>query len=143
MNRPILLMALLLATAGCERQSGTIERIIMDFPHGESRLMVERNGTTYLYYGSRPQFEVVSPGTFPIDTLFDSLKTRIHENRPREDWPDPQSTAGMVTVVYESGEERDYLIFDEFEFARQLFGRARLNIVGAVPPDSLRNPPAH
>ena len=83
-----------------------------------------------MFYGALPEHQKVKNGTFDIDELYEQLKTRLHDNAPREEWSKPQSKAGMVTINVAGKAEKDYLIFDEEEFAEHLFNKARKNIVG-------------
>jgi hypothetical protein len=126
-------LAMLFIITGCNKNDNSIERIIMDYPHGESRLLVERDGETLLFYGAGSSIKKVKDGTINIDELYKQLQERLHENIPRENWPDPASTAGMVTIQYKDNTEQDYLIFDEEEFAEGLFSKVRENVVGSAP----------
>ena len=136
MKKTICYFVLLLLSflqAGCNKDNSSIESIIMDYPHGETRLHVRRNGAALLFYGARPEHHKVKNGTFDIDELYEQLKTRLHDNIPREEWPNPRSKAGMVTIDVASKAEKVYLIFDEEEFTEHIFYKARQNIVGQVP----------
>ena len=57
----IALMILLVTwIVGCEEERSSIESISIDFPHGETRLLVERNGEAFLYYGALPSYKIAS-----------------------------------------------------------------------------------
>ena len=122
------LLATLFFATSCNAAS--IKTIDMDYPHGTDRLMVKDNGDTFLYYASLPQHKKIKKGTFTVDELYNQLKGRLHDNAPRETWPNPKSTAGMVQIRFDDGRQKDYLIFDEEEFAGEIFKRARENIIG-------------
>lgn len=88
-----------------------------------------RNGDAFLYYGASPKAQVIKNGAFDIDELYEQLKTRLHNNVPREQWPNPRSIAGMVTIHVAEKEEQDFLIFDEETFSALLFEKARNHII--------------
>jgi hypothetical protein len=48
---------------------------------------------------------------------------------PGEDWSNPNSQAGVVTIRYIDGREEDYLIFDLQLLAEEAFEKTRDNIV--------------
>ena len=127
----IFLMALLTLCVGWIESSDSIESISMDFPHGETRLLVQRNGEAFLFYGALPSYQKIRKGTFDLDELYKQLKPHLHENVPRENWPDPKSKAGMVTIRFKNKSQRDYLIFDE-GLAKIIFDKAKGNIVGQL-----------
>ena len=122
-----------LSLTACSDNGRSIEMIIMDYPHGETGLYVERNGRTRLSYGPNPQFQAVKTGTFKIDDLYQQLLPRLHDNVPREEWPDQKSVAGMVTIIYQDETKKDYLIFDATEFAKDIFNKARKNRLDPDP----------
>lgn len=109
-----------------------VDMFIMDFPHGERRIHVKQTGEAYLYYGAMPQAKTIAKDTFSIEKLYDTFKPFLHQNLPREQWPDPTSQAGMVTVRYLNGKEVDYLIFDQHELTNKIFKTAETNIVGEL-----------
>jgi hypothetical protein len=113
--------------AGCSQKAGAIESIHFSYPMGETALLVRSNGESSLFYGALPQHQMIKQGIFDVDELNDQLKTRLHDNVPREEWPDPKSEAGMVNILFENGTKKAYLIFDEQVFAEQLFRKAREN----------------
>ncbi len=124
-----LMAVLILVVTGCKEEAGSIESISIDFPHGETRLLVQRNGDAFLFYGALPQRQRIKNGTFDIDELYDQLQGRLHDNVPREKWPNPRSRAGMVQIRFQGKYKRDYLIFDEEVFTDRLFSKARKNLV--------------
>ena len=132
MNRRIYFIALiaLLVTGimGCEEERNPIESISIDFPHGETRLLVERSGEVFLFYGALPTYQEVRSGTFDTEILYKQMETRLHDNVPRDEWLNPRATAGMVIISYKDQSQEDYLIFDE-QYAEQLFREARENIL--------------
>jgi hypothetical protein len=125
----LILMALFFLLAGYEEDRRSIESISIDFPSGETRLVVWKDGTASLFYGALPQSEIIKSGTFNIEELYKQLQPRLHRNLPREDWPNPNSTRGMVQLKFKDKSEKDYLIFDEQDFAEKLFSKARKHIV--------------
>jgi len=118
----------LLTLAGCREDPSAVESISIDFPHGETRLIVWKDGNASLFYGALPQSKTIKTEVFDITKLYQQLKPRLHPNVPREDWPNPQSIAGMVQVKIKDKGKSAYLIFDEQEFTKQLFDKARQNI---------------
>ena len=58
------------------------------------------------------------------------FKPYLHSNMPREEWPNPKSQAGMVTIRYINGKEEDYLIFDLLEHTKIIFDKAKQNVTG-------------
>ena len=129
--RIVIITLCCLLPGGCSLNSRLIESISIDFPHGETRLVVWKNGEAALFYGARPQHEVVKTGVFNVQDIYKQLRQRLNPNVPREDWPDPKATAGMVQIRLKNKRESAYLIFDEKEFMEELFIRARQNIVGS------------
>jgi hypothetical protein len=127
----ILLTGGILLLVGCNTVSGSVTSVSLDFPHGETRLLVQRDGDTRLYYGELPAYKAVKNGTFDIDELFNQLQTRIHKVVPAEERPTGQPY-GMVTFGFSDGSTRDHLIYDE-PFAEDLFATAQANLVDAAP----------
>lgn len=123
---------LVLPLMSCAMAQDEIDMFIMDYPHGEHRIHVKRTGDAYLYYGAKPQARVIAKDTFSAGYLYDTFKPYLHKNQPREKWPDPTSQAGMVTIRYVDGEEKDYLIFDLHELTSEIFQVAEKNIAGEV-----------
>lgn len=124
---------LVLAGAGCQNGARSMESISLDYPYGETRLLVQRSGESFLSYGALPQRQTIKNGTFDIDELYGQLRERLHENIPREKWPNPKSKAGMVKIRFKDKGEKDYLIFDEEAFTERLFAKARNNVVIQAP----------
>ena len=110
-----------------------IEFLSIDYPHGETSLTVWKDGQASLFYGALPQREIIKSGTFNVEELYKQLHSRLRRNVPREDWPNPNSTYGMVQVTFKDKSKKDYLIFNEHEFTEQLFSKARKHIVGKEP----------
>lgn len=129
----LVLVALCFLLNGCSEGDRSIKSVIIDFPHGETRLVVWSNGKASLFYGALPQSETIRTGTFDVEELYERLRPRLHRSGPREEWPDPHATYGMVQVKFEDESERDYLIFNERGLAEELFGKAKQNIVGKRP----------
>jgi len=102
----------------------------MDYPHGENRIHVKSTGEAYLYYGAAPSAKVIRKNTFSVDELYNIFKENLHPNMPREEWPDPKSQAGMVTIKYADGKEEDFLIFDMPQITGEIFDKAKENIEG-------------
>lgn len=110
-----------------------IESISVDYPHGETRLVVWTSGEAALYYGALPRRRIVAEGIFTVESLHERLRPKLHPVAPREAWPDPKAEAGMVQIRFEDGTEQVHLIFDERAFAERLFEKARENVVGGDP----------
>jgi len=127
----ILLTGGILLLVGCNTVSSAVTSVSLDFPHGETRLLVQRDGDTRLYYGELPAYKVVKNSTFDIDELFNQLQTRIHKVVPAEERPTGQPY-GMVTFGFYDGSARDYLIYDK-SFAEDLFTTAQANLIDAAP----------
>jgi len=127
----ISVLFVLIAT-GCAERSSSIERLSIDYPNGETRLLVQRDGQAFLLYGALPQRRPVKEGTFDIDDLYASLQQRLHNAVPREQWPNPRSTFGTVHITLSDGKKKDCLIFDEEVFATQLFDKARKGLIDAT-----------
>lgn len=107
-----------------------IDMFIMDYPHGEYRIHVKRTGDAYLYYGARATAQIIRKDTFSVEGLNRIFKQHLHPNLPREQWPNPKSQAGMVTIRYTDGKEENYLIFDLQELTEEIFKEAKHNIIG-------------
>lgn len=121
---------LLLILASCATVTDQIDTFIMDYPHGEYRIHVKKTGEAYLYYGAAPSAKIISKNTFSVDELYGIFRVHLHANVPREDWPNPESQAGMVTIKYADGKEENYLIFDIPEITGRIFDKAKENIEG-------------
>jgi hypothetical protein len=102
----------------------------MDYPHGEHRIHVMQTGEAYLYYGANPSAKIIAQGIFSVDELYNTFKPYLHQNMPREEWPDPKSQAGMITARYMNGDEKDFLIFDLQKLTSKVFHKAEKNISG-------------
>jgi hypothetical protein len=122
------LIILIFSQAGCSQKVGAIESILISYPMGETTLLVQNSGESSLFYGALPQYQKIKQGTFDVDGLYHQLETRLHDNVPREKWPDSDSEAGMVNILFQDGTKKAYLIFDEQALAEQLFSKARENI---------------
>jgi hypothetical protein len=125
----IVLAVLSLAVQGADGKNGSLERISIDFPYGETGLIVQKDGAAFPAYGALPQMRPFKKGTFDIDDIYAQVQARSHDNVPREKWPNPRSRFGMVQITGKAGTEKEHRIFDEEEFASGLFDKARKNIV--------------
>lgn len=106
-----------------------ITSIIMDYPHGNTFLYVFSNGDNFLAYGTTMSSrKYVKDHTFNLDNLYQKLTPWLNENIPREQWPNPKSVAGMVTVSYQDKTEKDFLIFDAEELTDSIFLKAKKNL---------------
>lgn len=131
-HRITLLFALsLLTLVGCGAPSNPVTSIVMDFPYGETRLLIQRDGEARLFYGALPQSQIVKPGTFDIDEIAAELQPRLSKVVPAEERPLGQPY-GLVTLEFTDGSRQDYLIYDG-AFADELFQTARENVVGSDP----------
>jgi hypothetical protein len=104
-----------------------VTSISLDFPHGEARVLVQRDNGARLFYAALPTSRAIQRGTFDIDEVYDQLQTRIYEVVPAEERPLGQPY-GMVTIWFRNGNSQDYLIYDE-EYANTLLRRACSNRV--------------
>lgn len=124
-----------LIVSACDTNSASVTGIIVDFPHGALRLLVQRDGDTRLYYGAHFTHRVVQSSAFNIDDLFQQLQPRLHDNVPAENRPIIGQPYGMATIEFSDGSEQDYLIYDE-SFALELFQAACANLVEDAEFDS-------
>jgi len=131
LTRRLVLLLFLLVAAGCRKSDPSVDWITLDFPYGETRLHVERDGDARLFYGALPQSQGIDDDTFDIDTLYEELQTRIHEVVPAENRPLNQPF-GSVAFGYTDGSSEEYLIYDG-DYAEGLFEIARGKIVGEFP----------
>ena len=107
-----------------------MESLTIDYPHGEDRLMLRADGEAVLYYGALPQSQTVENGIFDLEQILEQLKPKLCPNTPREEWDNPNSTAGMVTIRYAGSRSEDvFLIFDQSRFAERLFSKAKRHVV--------------
>ncbi|MBI3159520.1 MAG: hypothetical protein HYZ26_07985 [Chloroflexi bacterium] len=127
---PIALALWGLLFVGCRTQSSAVTAISLDFPHGETYLVVQREGVARLGYGALLG-DPVRGEAFNIDILFEQLQERIQPVEPAEDRPLGQ-LYGMVTFYFEDETTQSYLIYDR-EFAETLFEVARQNLIESVP----------
>ena len=116
-----------LIVSACDTEPSPVTAIIVDFPHGALRLLVQRDGETRLFYGALPTHRAVKSDTFNIDDLFRQLQPRLHDNVSAENRPIGQPY-GMVTIEFNDGSGQDYLIYDE-AFAAELFQTACANLL--------------
>lgn len=114
----------------CAMAQNDIDVFIMDYPHGENRIHVMRSGESYLYFGASPSAKTISKDTFSAEDLYETFKPYLHDNKPREEWPDRNSQSGMITVKFLNGEEKSFLIFDLNELTSAIFERAEKNVTG-------------
>lgn len=116
-----------LVLSACDTNTTFVAGISVDFPHGELRLLVQRDNETRLFYGAHPAHRVVQSNIFNIDDLFQQLQPRLHENvaaeNRRSDLP-----YGMAIVEFSDGSEQDYLIYDK-RFVIELFQTACANLL--------------
>jgi hypothetical protein len=117
----------LLALSGCGTKVQSVTSIVLDFPHGEARILIQRDGGTHLFCGALPTSRTIPQGTFDIDDVYGQLETRLHRVVPAEQRPLGQPY-GMVSIGFKNGDSRDYLIYDG-EYAKALLGRACKNRV--------------
>jgi hypothetical protein len=104
-----------------------VRHISLDFPHGELRLLVDRDGPSQLFYAAAPLGREVIAGTFEIDTLRGQLTSRLLPVSAAETRP-PGQVFGMVTLGFGGGDNEQYLIVDQ-AFAARLLTRACANLV--------------
>ena len=121
----------LIMAGGCGAKADLPTSINMDFPHGETRLLVKEDGEAFLFYASLPQHEIIRPNTIELDKLYNELQDKIHPNVPMEERP-VYEAYGMVTFRFGDDREEDYLIYDG-AFAEAYFEIARANIIGSIP----------
>jgi hypothetical protein len=121
----VLGLTAVLALAACQTRTERVESVSLDFPYGESRLVIRREGSTRLFYAELPESLLVREGAFDIDRLMDDLRPRLQDvvtgdrvaGRP----------FGTVSLTFEDGSARDYFLYDS-AFAEGLFVTACRNI---------------
>lgn len=113
--------------AACNPSAPQVTWISVDFPHGELRLHVWREGDAKLLYGALPASLTIPNHIFDIDDLYQQLEPRLQDVASAENRPIGQPY-GMATIELSDGSERDYLIYDEV-FALELFQVACTNAV--------------
>ncbi len=106
---------------GCLPESQSVERISLDFPYGETRLLVDRQGEARLFYGELPESLAVRDGVFSVDSLYAGLQPRIQKVVPLG------QHYGMVTLFLQDGASSEYFIFDR-DFTEGLFFTACANL---------------
>jgi hypothetical protein len=123
------LVALLLCVMALERAvvAQRVRQISLDFPHGELRLLVDRDGPSQLFYAAAPFGREVAAGTFNIDALRRQLTSRLQPVSAAETRP-PGQVFGTVTLGFGRGRNEEYLIVDR-AFAEGLLTRACANLV--------------
>jgi hypothetical protein len=127
-------LVIALAVSGCQPKTETAESISLDYPYGETRLLVRRGGETRLFYAALPESLLLKSDVFDFDTLMGQLKPRLHDvvtgdlvaGRP----------FGIVTVNYRNRSSGDYFLYDG-EFAEALFLTACLNLSSDTQKQSL------
>ncbi len=130
----VLGLTAVLALAACQAETDRVESVSLDFPYGESRLLVRREGNARLFYGALPQSLTIREGTFDIDRLMTDLRSRLQEvvtgdrmaGRP----------FGTVSLTFENGSARDYFLYDG-EFAEGLLVTACRNLASGGEASSL------
>ncbi|MFW2373290.1 MAG: hypothetical protein ACN4GM_09220 [Gammaproteobacteria bacterium] len=115
----LLCVSAVLVLAGCTTKAN---RISLDFPQGELRLLVQRIGDTLLFYGALPKPQAIPSGIFDIDELFTQLQTRLHEVVSTEKRPLGQPYAA-VTIWLNDGGSRAYILYDG-DYAGEIFKQA-------------------
>jgi hypothetical protein len=123
-----------LAVSGCQPETETAESISLDYPYGETRLLVRRGGEARLFYAALPESLMLKSGVFDFDVLMGQLEPRLHDvvtgdlvaGRP----------FGIVTVNYRNRSSGDYFLYDG-EFAEALFLTACLNLSSDTQKQSL------
>ena len=129
----VLGLTAVVALAACQTETERVESVSLDFPYGESRLVLRREGNARLFFAALPESLIVREGTFDIDRLMTDLRPRLQEvvtgdrvaGRP----------FGTVSLTFEDGSPRDYFLYDG-EFAEGLFVTACRNVAsgGEVSP---------
>ena len=123
-------MFFILLSASCAADPHKIDMFIMDYPHGEYRLLVRRTGEAYLFYGEKASAQIIKKDTFSVEELYDIFKPYLYPNLPREEWPDPKLQFGMIIIRYINAEEENYLIFDLQKITEKIFEKAEIHISG-------------
>jgi hypothetical protein len=131
----LLLCIAALRVAGAAQAPSAVRQISLDFPHGELRLLVDRDGPSQLFYAAAPFGREVAAGTFDIDTLRGQLASRLQPVSPAETRP-PGQVFGTVTLGFGSGHNEQYLIVDR-AFAERLLTRACAHLVDPASPGEL------
>jgi hypothetical protein len=130
---------LLFVTAGhvAAVAQGTVSvgKISLDFPHGELRLLVDRDGPSQLFYAAAAFGREVAAGVFDIDTLRTQLAPRLLPVTAADTRPAGQ-VFGTVSLWFAPGKTDEYLIADQ-AFAEGLLQRACANLA----PDTASSGP--
>ncbi|MCK5236411.1 MAG: hypothetical protein KAR06_05425 [Deltaproteobacteria bacterium] len=143
----VLMMSVLVA--GCSGGEGTgkgtsagskqaasiskIKTITIDYPVGGQRLHIEDNGRARLFYGEGTTSRKIAMGTFTADGIYSELKERLHEKTDKENWADPEATAGVVKIHYMDTGVIEYNIFNEDEYVNALYAKAKKNFIWNTP----------
>jgi hypothetical protein len=114
-----------LALSACRAAPRSVESISLDFPYGETRLLVRRGGEARLFYAALPESLTLRTGVFDIDALMDQLQPRLHDVVSGEQLAG--RSFGMLTLTYRDRDAGDYFLYDG-EFADGLFVTACRNV---------------
>jgi hypothetical protein len=125
-NAALLLFVTALHVGAVAQAPSPVRRISLDFPHGELRLLVDRDGPSQLFYAAAPFGREVVAGTFDIDTLRGPLTSRLLPVTAAETHPVGQ-LFGTVSLWFAPGKTDEYLIADQ-AFAEGLLQRACANL---------------
>ncbi|PCJ31037.1 MAG: hypothetical protein COA90_07595 [Gammaproteobacteria bacterium] len=106
-----------------------LERFTMDYPHGQNSISVSRTGEAHTYYGSGYKAKTLKKGVFTAAALYEAFSPHLHNNVPREQWPNSDAVYGMVTLRYSDGSETSYLIFNLNVMTERVFEKANRHIV--------------
>ncbi|MBN2085140.1 MAG: hypothetical protein JW748_07920 [Anaerolineales bacterium] len=123
------------AIFSCQPKTGKIESISLDFPHGETRLTVRRDGRARLSYGALPEWLTVESGVFDAGQLAEELRPLLKDMVASEERPIGQPF-GMVSCQYRDGGSGEYYLFHG-EFAEGLFVTACRNLVAEEEESSV------
>jgi hypothetical protein len=121
----VFVAACALLVSACLPETRSVTSISLDFPHGETRLLIRRDDDALLFYGALPTSRAIKDGTFDIDQIYGQLKSRLYEVAPAEARPLGRPY-GMAMIGFSDGSSRDYLVYDG-EFAEGLFVAACRN----------------
>ena len=119
-----MIVSLLLVTGCFENE---IVRITVDYPYGETRLMLVGTGESFLFSGNKTDFQVVEKDVFSARKVYAGLKDHLLPFLYGTQ-PEPGRPYGTVHVDYGDGRRESFFLADG-TFALQMFETARSRLI--------------